>query len=91
MLSMKEGVDLANSLEKIRNSIENYIGCQVKLRTNKGRKKIVERKGIIESVHPSIFVVKIDCEYNNTRRVSYSYSDILTESVKLMVLRKKIK
>ena len=43
--------------------------------------KILVNDGIIESVHPSIFVVRLD---NDTQRtVTYSYSDVLTKTVML--------
>lgn len=81
---------LSRSLDKIRANVENYIGRKVKLRANKGRKKIVERDGIIESVYPSVFIVKINGGYNTSRRVSYSYSDILTETVQITVMDREI-
>ncbi|MGL4949748.1 MAG: Veg family protein, partial [Anaeroplasmataceae bacterium] len=36
---------------------------------------------IIESVYPSIFVVRL--ESDNERTVTYSYSDVLTKTVQL--------
>ena len=36
---------------------------------------------IKESVHPSIFVVRLDND--NQRTVTYSYSDVLTKTVSL--------
>lgn len=77
---------LSKSLDKIRTSVENYVGRKIKLRANKGRKKIVERDGVIESAYPSVFVVKINGGYNSVRRVSYSYSDILTETVQITLM-----
>jgi uncharacterized protein Veg len=84
---LKEGDDLANknSLAAIRANVEGYIGRKVRLKANKGRKKTTIREGILESAYPSIFVVKIDGGYNSVRRVSYSYSDILTETVEITV------
>lgn len=84
---MKEGDFLANknTLNEIRKDIEGYIGQKVTLKANKGRKKTVIREGIIEKTYPSIFVVRIDGGYNTVRRVSYSYSDILTETVEITV------
>nr|WP_330375758.1 Veg family protein [Peptoclostridium acidaminophilum] len=72
-------------MDAIRKNIEKHLGKKIVLRANKGRKKIVVKEGIIENTYPSIFVVKIDDEYNNTTRVSYSYSDVLTSTVRLEV------
>lgn len=83
----KEGDGLAdrNTLNEIRKSIEGFVGQQVTLKANKGRKRIMIREGILENTYPSIFVVRIDGDYNSVRRVSYSYSDILTETVEVTV------
>lgn len=72
-----------NSLAQIRQSVESHIGEKVRLKANKGRKRTTTREGILENAYPSIFVVKIDGGYNSVRRVSYSYSDILTETVEV--------
>lgn len=79
-----------HTLHQIRKNIEENLGRKVILRANKGRKKVVIREGIIENTYPSIFVIKIDDSYNNTTRVSYSYSDVLTSTVKLELLPKDI-
>ena len=74
------------NLIQVRKSIENYIGKEIVVKFNKGRKKSILKKGIIEKTYPCVFVIKIendnliDCE----RRVSYSYTDVLTKSVELL-------
>jgi uncharacterized protein Veg len=83
-----------NSLTKIKKDVEESVGKKVILKANKGRKKISVREGILESAYPSIFVVKISNQYDSVRRVSYTYSDILTETVEVTVCdteEKKIK
>lgn len=74
-----------DSLATIKGNVENYIGQKVRLKANKGRKKTSIREGVLEGAYSSIFVVKIDGGYNSVRRVSYSYSDILTETVEVTV------
>ena len=85
-LLMERGDCLSKSLSKIKENIENYLGREVRLKADKGRKRIVEKNGIIEGVYPSIFVVKINGGESNSRVVSYSYSDILTETVQITLL-----
>ncbi|SHK25135.1 Veg family protein [Tepidibacter formicigenes] len=72
-----------HTLDQIRKNIEKHVGKKVVLRANKGRKKMIVKEGTLENTYPSIFVVKIDD--NNSTRVSYSYSDILTSTVKLQI------
>ena len=69
------------TLANIRRDIENHVGEKVTLKANGGRKKILVNDGVIESVHPSIFVVRLDND--NQRTVTYSYSDVLTKTVAL--------
>ena len=69
------------TLANIRKDIENHVVEKVTLKANSGRKKILVNDGVIESVHPSIFVVRL--ENDNQRTVTYSYSDVLTKTVSL--------
>ena len=69
------------TLANIRRDIENHVGEKVTLKANGGRKKILVNDGVIESGHPSIFVVRLDND--NQRTVTYSYSDVLTKTVSL--------
>lgn len=69
----------------IRKDIEKYIGKKVILRANKGRKRTVVRDGILEAAYPNLFVVRICNEYDSSRKVSYTYTDILTGTVEVTV------
>jgi len=74
-----------SDLLEIKRSIEVCIGERVQLKSNKGRKKTVIREGIIENTYPNIFTVRFENEYDMTRRVSYSYIDVLTNAIELVV------
>lgn len=82
---MKEGDYLANgnTLDQIRKNITGYIGQKVTLKADKGRKKVMVKEGVLENTYPSIFVVKIEGEFDEDRRICYSYSDVLTSTVEL--------
>ena len=69
----------------IRKDIEKYIGKKVILRANKGRKRTVVRDGILEAAYPNLFVVRICNEYDSSRKVSYTYTDVLTGTVEVTV------
>ena len=79
------------TLDNIRVSLERYLGKKILLKANKGRKQIVTKKGILEKVYPSVFVVKLDDDGTGCSRVSYSYSDLLTSNVKLQVYKNQDK
>ena len=67
----------------IRKDLEGCIGKKVILRANKGRKKTIVKEGVLESAYPSLFVVRVSNDYDSIRRVSYTYSDVLTSTVEI--------
>ncbi len=93
-IQLKDGdVFLATreTLTQLRKNVESCIGQKVILKANKGRKKVLIKEGVLEEVYPSIFVIRIDSGLNSERKVSYSYSDILTETVEITLFGTEIK
>ena len=85
---MVEGVvKLADRLvlHEIKKRLDDHLGARVRLKTNGGRKKTIIREGFLEKTYPSIFIIVIDGQ-GTSRRVSYSYSDILTDTVELTLM-----
>lgn len=76
-----------NALHEIKKSLDGLIGEKVVLRANGGRRKTIERSGVLEETYPSVFVVKLEPPDGSFKRVSYSYADVLTETVELMVCK----
>jgi uncharacterized protein Veg len=75
----------ANNVLQIRKKLEGSIGKRVVLKANKGRNKTTIKEGILESAYPSLFVVKVSNQYDSVRRVSYTYSDVLTSTVEVTI------
>ncbi len=84
--STREGDILAapnvNALDEIKRSLEANVGKKIHLRANRGRRKVVEADGVLENTYPKVFVVKLDKD-NAVKRMSYTYADVLTETVEL--------
>jgi len=77
-----------NDVNKVRNAVMKQMGKRVKVRINKGRHKIDEAEGIISETYPSIFLIKIqETKDMPVRTMSYSYTDILTKDVELILCR----
>ncbi len=79
---------IQKDLVDIKSSLADNVGHKVRLTAKKGRKQVVVREGVIESTYPSIFIVKLDTDKRFApvdRRVSYSYTDVLTKSVELIL------
>lgn len=74
-----------DDLNQIRKVVEENLGKEVILKANKGRKKIVTKKGILTDAYPSVFTVQIENEFDSVRTVSYSYTDVLTSTVELKI------
>lgn len=68
----------------VREQVDKFIGSKVLIKANKGRKRVVVKEGVLQSTYPSIFIVKVQNEYQDSfRTVSYSYTDIITNNVEL--------
>ena len=70
----------------VRNAVMNQTGKRVKVRINRGRHMVDVTEGIISETYPSIFLIKIqDADDLPIRTVSYSYTDVLTKDVELIL------
>lgn len=71
-------------LSTIKQFIQGQVGTKVKLESNKRHNKSIINEGVISHVYPSIFTIELDeSKTANNRTVSYSYTDLLTNSVEL--------
>ncbi|MCR4400695.1 MAG: Veg family protein [Syntrophomonadaceae bacterium] len=75
---------MPRAISDIKKDLDSLVGSRIRLKANRGRNRIIEREGVLESTYPNIFVIKID-ERKVEQRVSYSYADVLTETVELFV------
>lgn len=69
------------ALEAIREQLDSHLGEKVKVRASEGRKRVLEKKGVLEKTYPSIFVVRLDDV--DSRYMSWSYIDVLTDTVEI--------
>lgn len=74
---------LAKTLIEIKQGLDGNVGKRLRIKANGGRKKTIERYGTLSETYPSVFIVELDQDENAFERVSYSYADILTETVEL--------
>jgi uncharacterized protein Veg len=88
---LEGGVSMSgtNALDRIREDLTGLVGQKVQIRANKGRRRIMEAEGVIEGIYPNIFVIKLS-EDHALSRVTYSYADVLTETVELRIDNKRI-
>ena len=72
-----------NVLDKIKEEVKSFVGHRVSVKANRGRRKDIEKEGVLEKTHENVFIVRIK-DHNQIRRLSYSYSDLLTDNVVVM-------
>ena len=75
--------EMGKTLLDIKRSLDTNLGKRLTLKANGGRRKTIERSGVLAETYPSVFVIELDQDENSFERVSYSYADILTETVQL--------
>lgn len=77
-------------IETIKKALRKNIGKKVMLRCVKGRKRYILTDCIIENVYPGIFVLRVhDPLFHEDRMMSYSYCDILTNTIELRLYREE--
>ncbi|CAG9623072.1 biofilm formation stimulator Veg [Sutcliffiella rhizosphaerae] len=74
---------MGKTLVDIKRTLDSNLGKKLTLRANGGRRKTIERIGTLAETYPSVFVIELDQDENAFERVSYSYADVLTETVQL--------
>ncbi|GMB10076.1 biofilm formation stimulator Veg [Thermolongibacillus altinsuensis] len=77
---------MGKTLSEIKQVLDSNLGRRLTLKANGGRRKTIERCGVLAETYPSVFVIELDQEENAFERVSYSYADVLTETVQLTFL-----
>ncbi|MDF2804536.1 MAG: hypothetical protein K0S61_4441 [Anaerocolumna sp.] len=73
-------------VSKVRREIINHVGSRVKIKANRGRNKMDITEGVITETYPSIFLIKIDDDSSDSvKTMSFSYADVLTKDVQMML------
>ena len=67
------------TIKSIKEDLYNHIGDNALIKCNLGRNKIVEYNVVIKNLYEHIFLVEVDNKYIK----SFSYSDIITKTIKI--------
>ncbi len=73
---------MAQTVESIRTILCQHKGAKISYRASNGRRKMEEKSGVIKEIYPSLFTVYIEAQ---DTIVSFSYADILTREVELLL------
>lgn len=77
---------MPTTLATIKKKMDARIGSKIMLVAQTGRKRQTEHRGTLTETYPAVFVVDLDQDENSFERVSYSYTDILTNTVEVEFL-----
>ena len=82
-------MDTVNKIEEIKETLSGYVGRRVHITVKRGRRMRFARHGVLEHAYPNIFVVLLDkrSDEDGQRRVSFSYADVLTRTVEIVVFK----
>lgn len=84
---LESAMKQADNMCKIRNEIVSSKGKRVKIRTQKGRNRVAITEGIIAATYPCVFLVQLDTiPQLPMKTVSFSYTDVLTKDVELVLV-----
>lgn len=82
-------VQKPSTIEEIKHQLEANLGKKVFIRASKGRRRYLESEGVLVETYPKLFVVDLD-QSNAVRRRSYTYADVLTETVQITIGDKRV-
>lgn len=77
---------MGKTINDIKGALDERVGKRLTLKASGGRRKTIQRIGVLEGTYPSVFIIRLDKDSNSYDRVSYSYTDVLTDSVELTFL-----
>lgn len=75
--------EIKHEMQQAKKRVELLMGRSIKLKINKGRNKFITFNGEIETMYPSVFVIK---SYEDNVKYTYSYTDVLTKCVRFFPL-----
>ena len=77
---------MPKTLADIKKLLDSHLGKHLLLKVNGGRRRTIERTGILSETYRAVFVVELDQDENAFERVSYSYADVLTDAVEISII-----
>ncbi|NLY08839.1 MAG: protein veg [Tissierellia bacterium] len=73
-------------LDNLKRFLGENLGKRVIVKADRGRKRVVTKRGTLDAVYPSLFVVEMAGSGDNNRKITFTYSDLLTSTVELTIL-----
>lgn len=71
------------NIDLVKNKLSTMKGTNVKMKVNRGRKKIETFNAVIENIYPSVFTVKVPLSQSNQSLQSFAYTEVVCGNVKI--------
>ena len=71
------------NVDIVKGKLNAMQGKNVKLRVNKGRKKMIIFTAILKDLYPSVFTVEVEDDKLNKNLISYAYTEIVCGNVRI--------
>lgn len=75
------------NIPEIREEITSNVGSNVKIVSKGTRNRVSTYHGTISEAYHSVFVVEVDAQESDAKRMSYNYIDILTNVIEIEILK----
>ena len=72
------------NVELVKNKLSSMKGSKVKMKVNRGRKKMEWFSEEIREIYPSVFVVSVVGEINQQPLQSFAYTEVVCGNVKIL-------
>ncbi|HLR91967.1 MAG TPA: Veg family protein [Atopostipes sp.] len=74
----------------IKNKLTGLIGEDIVITVEAGRRKTTVHEGTLAETYPAVFVVELDDCEDSYERVSFSYADVLTDTIEIDFPKKEL-
>lgn len=75
---------MTTTINSIKDTLAELVGEDIIVTVEAGRRKTTIHEGKLADTYPSLFVVDLDEEGSESyERVSFSYADVLTDSIEV--------
>lgn len=72
------------TINNIKDRFNELVGEDIVVTVEMGRSKTVTHEGVLTETYPAIFVVELDERSQGSyERVSYNYTDVLTDTIQI--------
>ena len=72
------------TINNIKDRFNELVGEDIVVTVEMGRSKTITHEGVLTETYPAIFVVELDERSQESyERVSYNYTDVLTDTIQI--------